>query len=65
MNENEKQSVCIRAKFFMEEIGLPMTRFAKCVGLSSDAIRKWFAGEMNLKENNVRRIDMWLRKFNR
>ncbi|MBR4589525.1 MAG: hypothetical protein IKO36_02575 [Bacteroidaceae bacterium] len=54
-----------RAKNFINEIGLPVTRFAKCVDLSADAIRKWLSGELNLKESNIDRIDKWLRKFNR
>lgn len=54
-----------RAKDFMNELGLPVTRFAKCVNLSPDTIRQWLAGTLNLKESNINRIDEFLKSFNR
>lgn len=54
-----------RAIQFLQEIGLPVTRFAKCIGLSADAIRQWFAGDLNLKQSNIDKIDKWLKSFNR
>ena len=54
-----------RAKQFLQEIGLPVTRFAKCIGLSPDAIRQWLAGDLNLKQSNIDKIDKWLKSFNR
>lgn len=54
-----------RAKDFIDELGLPVTRFAKCVGLSPDTIRQWLAGTLKLRESNVNRIDNFLKSFNR
>ena len=54
-----------RAKDFMDELGLPVTRFAKCVNLAPDTIRQWLAGTLNLRESNLKRIDEFLKSFNR
>ena len=54
-----------RVKDFLKEIGLPVTRFAKCIGLSPDAVRQWLADDLNLKQSNIEKIDKWLKQFNR
>lgn len=54
-----------RVKNFIDETGLPLTRFAVRMDLSRDAINKWLHDEMNLKESNLEKIDKWLKSFNR
>ena len=65
LNEvKEKMDTKARAKKFVSEIGLPIVRFARDVNLSPDTIRKWFRGDMRLRDNHVKRIDAFLRKYN-
>ena len=54
-----------RTKQFIHEIRLPVTRFAKDVGLSAGAIHQWFSGELELSEQTINRIDDFLRSLNR
>jgi len=53
-----------RSKKFISEIGLPYSRFAKNVSLSTDALRKWLIGDLRVKAETEQRIDAFLRKYN-
>ena len=54
-----------RAQSLIDEIGLPYSRFAKNVHLSTDAFRKWLIGELNVKPETEQRIDDFLTSLNR
>lgn len=54
-----------RVQLFLEETGLPLSRFGKNVNLTADSLRKWMKGELNLKQSNLIKIDNWLKSFNR
>lgn len=53
-----------RSKKFMQEIGLPLSRFSQNVNLSCNAVRKWLNDELNLKPETEKRIDDFLKKYN-
>lgn len=54
-----------RAKGFIEELNLPVTRFAKDVDLSSITIHKWLKGDIEIGEKSRNRIDAFMKSFNR
>ena len=54
-----------RTKNFLQEIRLPVTRFAEDVGLSANAIHQWFRGDLDLSNQSIERIDKFLKSLNR
>lgn len=54
-----------RVNSFLTELGLPVTRFARCVDLSAESIRKWLSDELVFKQSTEDRIDRFLKSFNR
>ena len=44
-----------RSQSLIDEIGLPYSRFAKNVGLSTDAFRKWLLGQLKVKAETEQR----------
>lgn len=54
-----------RAKSFIQEIRLPVTRFAQNVGLCAGTMHQWFRGDLELSEQSLKRIDEFLKSFNR
>lgn len=54
-----------RSQSLIDEIGLPYSRFAKNVGLSTDAFRKWLLGQLKVKAETEQRIDDFLKSLNR
>lgn len=54
-----------RVRGFIDELRLPVTRFAEGVGLSDDSIHKWLRHDMKLSEKNLKNIDGYLKRFNR
>ena len=61
MNERHLKE---RVKKFIEELGLPVTRFANGVSLSDDTIHKWLKHDLKLSEKNLINIDAYLKKYN-
>jgi len=54
-----------RAKNFINEIGLPISRFGRNVGIHGESVRRWLKGELNLKPETEQRIDAFLKSLNR
>ncbi len=54
-----------RTQNFIEELGLPLSQFAKRVELCPDSVRKWLNGELRIKPETETRIDNFLKKFGR
>jgi len=54
-----------RTKKFIEEIGLPVSRFGRNVGIHGDSVRRWLKGELHLKPETEQRIDAFLKSLNR
>ena len=54
-----------RVKKFLDELGLPLTRFAQKTGLTVFSYYKWFNGELKFSDETEQRIDNFLKSFNR
>ena len=54
-----------RAKNLIDEIGLPISRFGRNVGIHGESVRRWLKGELNLKPETEQRIDAFLKSLNR
>lgn len=52
-----------RAKTFLEELGIPVTAFARRVELSESSVRHWIGGYYVLSQKNLDRIDAYLSKY--
>lgn len=52
-----------RAKTFLEELGIPVTAFARRVELSESSVRHWIGGYYILSQKNLDRIDAYLSKY--
>lgn len=53
-----------RVENFLEELDLPKSRFAKKVGISVSALKRWLDGDLELSQATQKRIDKFLTKFN-
>lgn len=53
-----------RVTSFINELGLPKSRFAKKIGISVSALTRWLDGDLVLSESTLNRIDEFLRRFN-
>lgn len=53
-----------RVKNFLEGLDLPKSRFAKKVGISVSALKRWLDGDLELSQATQKRIDDFLSKFN-
>lgn len=58
MNELQK-----RTRYFMDTVGVPMTRFAKHICLSRQSIYRWLSGDLELSPTTIARIDTYLKTF--
>lgn len=45
------------------EIGIPVTKFCRCVGISSTTYYRWLAGDLRLSEETENRIKNYTEKF--
>ena len=62
--KEEKQMLKNRVENFIEELDLPKSRFAKKIGISVSALKRWLAGDLELSQATQKRIDRFLTKFN-
>lgn len=53
-----------RVSRFLEEMGTPVTKFCKRVGISTPAYYAWRNGTLTLSEPTLQRIDDYLQKYN-
>ena len=53
-----------RVENFLEGLDLPKSRFAKKVGISVSALKRWLDGDLELSQATQKRIDKFLTKFN-
>ncbi len=53
-----------RVENFLEELDLPKSRFAKKVGISVSALKRWLDSDLELSQATQKRIDKFLTKFN-
>ena len=53
-----------RAKNFINELGVPTSKFAKNVGISVSAFNKWQSGELSLCHKRLMEISDYLSKYN-
>lgn len=53
-----------RCEDFLQELGLPITRFCKNIGITPQSYYRWQKGDMNLKEGREIFIDEYLKKYN-
>lgn len=52
-----------RTHNFMNDLGVPMTRFAMRVGLCRQSIYRWLKGDIRLSTDALKRIDTFLTKY--
>lgn len=45
------------------EIGIPVTKLCRCVGISSTTYYRWLAGDLKLSEETENRIKDYIKKF--
>lgn len=46
-----------------DELGIPMTRLCRNMNISTHSIYAWKRGEINLKDETIKRIDDYLTKY--
>lgn len=52
-----------RVKTFLDELGVPVTAFARRVGLSESSVRHWLGDHLELSKRNLDKIDAYLTKY--
>ena len=52
-----------RTKKFLNELGIPMTSFARNIGRSPQAIYGWFADRLKLSDNTLNKIEEFIAKY--
>lgn len=52
-----------RAKYFINELGIPVTVFSRKVGISRVAYVRWQIGDLNLSQQTEKRISDYLSKY--
>ena len=53
-----------RTKVFIQETGVPLSKFAERVGLSRPYVYKWLTTAMPISTKAMERIDCFLKQFN-
>lgn len=52
-----------RTKKFIEELNLPISRFAKRIGIARESYYRWQKGDFNFGEARAEQIDRYLSKY--
>lgn len=52
-----------RTKKFLNELGIPMTSFARNIGRSPQAIYGWFADRLKLSDTTLSKIEEFITKY--
>lgn len=52
-----------RCTRFLDALGVPVTSFARMVGLSPSSVHKWRSGILKLSESTLQRIDHLLSTY--
>lgn len=52
-----------RCKNFLNELGVPITKFCLNIKLSRTSLYEWLNGKINLTESTLNRIDEYLKKY--
>lgn len=52
-----------RTKNFINELNLPISRFAKTIGFERSTYYRWIKGHINFGEQKVKAIDEYIGRF--
>lgn len=52
-----------RTKAFIQELNLPISRFAKRIGIARESYYRWQKGDFNFGEQRAEQIDKYLQRY--
>lgn len=52
-----------RTKEFLEELNLPISRFAKRIGIARETYYRWQKGDFDFSEARAEQIDVYLKRY--
>lgn len=61
--KNSENEIIKRIGKFRSELGIPVTAFAKNVGISANTYYKWIHGYFSLSTSKLERIDNYLSRY--
>lgn len=60
---NSKNEIIERIEKFRSELGIPVTAFAKNIGIATNTYYKWVHGYFSLSTSKLERIDDYLSRY--